>query len=211
MERHVSERLAILDAVVDAQRRIMRARRVSDVTTALRDLVHRFGGELVPPDRASQDAIHLDLAFGSSEARVVSLPAEGAGRSILREVLPDVVEDGRAMTRRLEQLTAEPADGSPVFVILSELGIEAGGEEALQRAFEERLGEVDGCEGFLGLEVWRDRGDPTRFVMVGWWRRREDYVAYMRSDAHRRSHARIPEDPAKPFPVGVGQFDVVAR
>ncbi|MDX1620393.1 MAG: antibiotic biosynthesis monooxygenase family protein [Nitriliruptorales bacterium] len=211
MERHVAERLALVDAVVEAQRGILRARNPSDVTTAIRGVVHRFGGELVAPEDAPQDAIHLDLTFGSSDARVVSVPTEGPGRSILREVLPDLVEDGRAMVRRLEQLLPEQPEASPVFVVLSEVGIDEGGADALQRAFEKRLGEVDSFEGFLGLEVWRDRRDPARFVMVGWWRRREDYVAYMRSAAHQRSHERIPTEPDKPYPVGVGQFDVVAR
>lgn len=85
------------------------------------------------------------------------------------------------------------------------------GAESLERAFQGRLREVDDFEGFLRLQVWRDRGETGRFVMVGWWRYREDYVAYMRSASHRRSHDRIPTVPAAPYAVGAGQFDVVAE
>lgn len=97
------------------------------------------------------------------------------------------------------------------FVIVSDLGIDQVGADALEQAFSDRLGEVDGWPGFLELQVWRDTRDPSRFVMVSWWESRDDYVAYMRSDAHRRSHARIPDDPAAPFAVGVGQFELVSR
>lgn len=96
------------------------------------------------------------------------------------------------------------------FVIVSDLAIDEIGADTLESAFQARLGEVDGWPGFLDLQVWRDRRDPARFVMVSWWKTREAYVDYMRSDAHRRSHDRIPADPARPFAVGVGQFDVVA-
>lgn len=94
---------------------------------------------------------------------------------------------------------------------MSDLAIDAVGAGTLEAAFADRLGEVDGWSGFIDLEVWRDERDEGRFVMVSWWRSRDDYVSYMRSDVHRRSHDRIPTDPAAPRAVGVGQYRVVAR
>jgi heme-degrading monooxygenase HmoA len=96
------------------------------------------------------------------------------------------------------------------FVVVSELAIAPEGADTLEAAFRDRLREVDADDGFLGLQVWRDRRDDSRFVMVSWWRDRDAWTTYMRSAAHDRSHARIPTDPAAPRGVGLGQFEVVA-
>jgi heme oxygenase (mycobilin-producing) len=100
--------------------------------------------------------------------------------------------------------------GQP-FVIVSDLRVAEVGAATLEQAFRERLGEVDAWPGFLELQVWRDERETERFVMVSWWRSRDDYVAYMRSAAHRRSHERIPVEPAAPRATGIGTFRVVAR
>lgn len=99
----------------------------------------------------------------------------------------------------------------PPFVIVSDLAVDAAGAGTLEAAFRDRLGEVDAWPGFLDLEVWRDERDPERFVMVSWWTSKDAYAAYMRSDDHRRSHHRIPTDPAAPRATGIGRFRVVAR
>jgi heme oxygenase (mycobilin-producing) len=101
--------------------------------------------------------------------------------------------------------------GEATFVIVSDLHVDEIGTATLQEAFRHRLREVDAWPGFLELQVWRDDRDAERFVMVSWWRSRHDYAAYMRSDEHRRSHERIPKDPAAPRATGVGTFRVVAR
>ena len=215
MEAHLAARLTVLDAVVETQRRILRARDAGGVAAAVTDLVERFGGTLVPPGRAGSEAIQVDVTFGTASPLVVEVASKGTQAEELRRLLPGLAEDASRMISRLDarggvDLAGGDAADHP-FVILSEVGIEDEGAETLERAFQDRLGEVDAFEGFLGLQVWRDRGDPGRFVMVGWWRRREDYVAYMRSAAHDRSHERVPTDPVAPRAVGAGQFDVVAE
>ena len=102
---------------------------------------------------------------------------------------------------------SQPSDGG--FVAHSEIRVPAAGGPALIAAFRARLGEVDGWPGFIRLEVWQDEGDATRFVMVSWWDARDSFADYMRSAAHRRSHARIPADEA-PRPAGFTRFRVVA-
>ncbi len=96
------------------------------------------------------------------------------------------------------------------YVAVSEIAVDAQRGQELIEAFRSRLGEVDDWPGFQGLEVWRDRSDPTRFLMVSWWDDHEAFVAYLRSDSHRRSHARIPRGPGGPRPAGLARFDVVA-
>jgi heme-degrading monooxygenase HmoA len=81
-----------------------------------------------------------------------------------------------------------------VYVSMSRLKVEAEHAEDLVRAFRNRIGLVDSAEGFLGLEVWRSDRDEQEVVMVSRWRDRACFTAYMKSDAHRLSHDRIPAD-----------------
>jgi len=61
-------------------------------------------------------------------------------------------------------------------------------------AFRDRAHLVDHADGFVDLQVWQSDRDPAELVMVSRWRDRAAFKAYMKSDAHRASHARI--DPA---------------
>ena len=94
-------------------------------------------------------------------------------------------------------------------VVVSELVVAAEGIESLEVAFRTRLGEVDSFPGHLGLQVWRDDRHRGRYVMVTWWETADAFARYMRSDSHRRSHARIPSEPARPKAVRVDRFSMV--
>ena len=97
------------------------------------------------------------------------------------------------------------------FVAHSEIFIDVDAAAVLEDAFSNRLGKVDEWPGFIRLEVWRDDGTPGRYVMVSWWTDREAFKTYMRSDDHKRSHARIPEHPARPRGVAFTRYTVVSR
>lgn len=99
----------------------------------------------------------------------------------------------------------------PPFVVASHLGIDPAGADTLEAAFRDRLGEVDDAPGFQRLEVWRDTADAGRYVMVSWWDSQEAFRAYMGSDPHRRSHARIPRDPHAPQARELHRYELVAR
>ena len=95
-------------------------------------------------------------------------------------------------------------------VVVSELAIAPEGAVHLETAFRNRLGEVDGFPGFIHLEVWKDGRRPGRYLMVSWWDSPVAFHQYLRSEAHHRSHARIPTSPARPAPVRVDQFSRIA-
>lgn len=80
------------------------------------------------------------------------------------------------------------------YVSMSRLRVAPERADELVCAFRDRLGLVDGFDGFEGLEVWRSDRDPDELIMVSRWRDRACFTAYMRSDAHRASHDRIPPD-----------------
>ncbi len=103
---------------------------------------------------------------------------------------------------------SQPAAG---FVAYSLLEVPEDGRGALVAAFSDRVGLVDGWPGFRHLEVWADRADPTSLVMVSWWDSEEEFRAYMASDAHRTSHARIPVGPSRPRPDTFHRYEVIAR
>lgn len=96
------------------------------------------------------------------------------------------------------------------FVVQSELAVAPEGASALEQAFRGRLRAVEHAAGFRRLEVWSDQVCPGRYVMVSWWRSREDFVTYMRSDDHRRSHDRIPGGDFRPRGISVRRFALIA-
>ena len=100
------------------------------------------------------------------------------------------------------------ADG---YVVASHLRIDPAGVGDLERAFEQRLGEVEQAPGFRGLEVWRDLADTGAYVMVSWWDSEAEFRGYMGSESHRRSHARIPRDPHAPRPETVRRYRIITR
>jgi heme-degrading monooxygenase HmoA len=96
------------------------------------------------------------------------------------------------------------------YVVASELAVEAAGTEALEKAFGDRLGEVESHPGFRRLEVWRDIQHEGSYLMVTWWDDEPAFRTYMRSRSHKVSHARIPTEPAKARGVGVRRYTVIA-
>jgi heme-degrading monooxygenase HmoA len=95
------------------------------------------------------------------------------------------------------------------FVITSEVTIGSDDADLLASAFQDRVRLVEGAPGFRRIEVWRDIARPGVFQMVSWWHTAEDFRAYMRSEEHRCSHARIPGAPHKPRGTGVRRYTVV--
>ena len=97
------------------------------------------------------------------------------------------------------------------FVAVSELTVPEAGREALDAAFADRLGAVDGWPGFRGLQVWADLSDASSLMMISWWDSKDCFAAYMRSEDHRRSHQRIPGGDNRPRPRRFRRFQVVAQ
>jgi len=78
-----------------------------------------------------------------------------------------------------------------VYVSLSRLRIAPERAPELVAAFRDRVGLVDGFEGFVDLQVWQSDRDPGELVMVSRWDTRAHFTAYMRSREHKVSHGRI--------------------
>lgn len=102
-----------------------------------------------------------------------------------------------------------PAAGG--YVAISHISVPEAGATALEAAFADRLGAVDAWPGFAGLEVLADRRTAGRYLMITRWASREHFLAYLRSDDHRASHARMPTGPHAPRAAGFDDYDVYER
>lgn len=78
-----------------------------------------------------------------------------------------------------------------MYVSVSRLRVAAERAPELVAAFRRRAHLVDTAEGFIDLQVWQSDREPTELMMVSRWRDRACFKAYMRSPAHRASHARV--------------------
>jgi heme-degrading monooxygenase HmoA len=107
-------------------------------------------------------------------------------------------------------MTSADRDVPSPFVAFSEITVPPAGRDRLLDAFDERLREVEHWPGFQRLEVWQDERTQERLVMVSWWDDDRSFKAYMRSDSHRRSHARIPGGDDRARPDGFHRFRVVS-
>jgi heme-degrading monooxygenase HmoA len=81
-----------------------------------------------------------------------------------------------------------------VYVSMSRLRIPAERSDELILAFRRRSHLVDDADGFVDLQVWRSDRDPCEVLMVSRWASRDHFKAYMKSEAHQASHARIAPD-----------------
>lgn len=98
-----------------------------------------------------------------------------------------------------------------LYVAVSEIAVPEAGVDELMAAFRTRLGAVDRCTGFRGLEVLQSRRRPGEFLMITRWDSRGDFLAYMRSEDHRASHARIPAGANAARATGFVDYQQVAE
>ena len=78
-----------------------------------------------------------------------------------------------------------------MYVSLSRLRIPEARAPELVSAFRRRAHLVEQSDGFVDIQVWQSDRDPGEIVMVSRWRDRDAFKAYMKSERHRISHARI--------------------
>ena len=81
-----------------------------------------------------------------------------------------------------------------MYVSMSRLRVPASRADDLVKAFRNRLRAVEAYDGFIDLQVWQADRDETELVMVSRWRDRAAFKAYMKSDDHKVSHERVPDD-----------------
>jgi GGDEF domain-containing protein len=94
---HPGLELSLLEATVEAQRALLRARRPEEVVRALERTVIRLGGQVVPGHVGGDEVLHLDLALGVRDAVLPWAPPGDPARDRIQRVLPGLLEDARRL------------------------------------------------------------------------------------------------------------------
>jgi heme-degrading monooxygenase HmoA len=81
-----------------------------------------------------------------------------------------------------------------VFVFVSHLTVPPGDHDALERHFRHRSRLVEGCPGFLYLQLLRPQAGGATHTFVTAWTDRDAFRRYMASAEHAASHAREPAE-----------------
>lgn len=93
---------------------------------------------------------------------------------------------------------------------MSSLLVPVAGADALEHAFRNRLGAVDGWPGHGGPRVWRDLHHPGRYAMTSWWTDQTSFARYMSSREPQVSHDRIPSGEHGPVPESLHRYEVLS-
>jgi GGDEF domain-containing protein len=94
---HPGLELSLLEATVEAQRALLRARRPEEVVRALERAVTRLGGQVVPGHVGGDEVLHLDLSLGVRDAVLPWAPPGDPARDRIQRVLPGLLEDARRL------------------------------------------------------------------------------------------------------------------
>ena len=81
-----------------------------------------------------------------------------------------------------------------MFVFVSHLTVRAGDQAALERHFRERSHLVEGCPGFLYLQLLRPQAGSATHTFLTAWTDRDAFRRYMASEERARSHDREPRE-----------------
>jgi hypothetical protein len=97
LDEHVLE----LEVTVEAQRRLLRARRPSDAVDALSAVVHRLGATLVDGEVSGAEVLPIDVALGVRPPTLPWAPPDEPARARLQRILPGLVDDAGRVVHRL--------------------------------------------------------------------------------------------------------------
>ena len=88
-----------------------------------------------------------------------------------------------------------------MFVVSNRIPVAKGHEEAFAERFRHRAALVDRHPGFVRLEILRPEsislhggpmGGSEYHVVLTYWERKEDFVAWTESDDFRTAHSQLP-------------------
>lgn len=80
-----------------------------------------------------------------------------------------------------------------MMTVITETTLEPGQEAQWDQAFAERLADVQGQPGWLGLQLLVPLDAPNRRVVVGTWEARAAWEAWHTTDTFRRTRQRMNE------------------
>ena len=77
-----------------------------------------------------------------------------------------------------------------MFVAINAIEVPTERADAFAERFANRAGAVSGSQGFVRFELLRPADDKARWLVVTHWRSREDFTAWLGSQAFDRGHSQ---------------------
>ena len=84
-----------------------------------------------------------------------------------------------------------------MITVANRIYVKAEYADAFEQRFRERAGLVDKMPGFVSNQVLRPVNDGDPYVVFTVWQSRQDFMAWVRSDAFAKGHAQsgtLPKD-----------------
>ncbi len=76
-----------------------------------------------------------------------------------------------------------------MFIVMNRFKVTPGREQDFVEAFTGRAKAIDGVPGFLGLDVLKPVGEGA-FISMSRWASEADFVAWTKSEAFAKGHAK---------------------
>jgi len=80
----------------------------------------------------------------------------------------------------------------PLFVAMSRFSVDDERSEEVRAAFLNRPHNVEHMNGFVRMDVLRDKSSPGAFTLLTFWTDEECFREWHGSDAFRASHQNMP-------------------
>lgn len=98
-----------------------------------------------------------------------------------------------------------------MFVVMNRISVNPKFSEQFEERFRQRAGEVDTMPGFVRNQVLRPANPDDPYVVMTFWQSKDDFEAWVNSDAFRRGHARSGSLPTEAFrgPSRLESFEVI--
>jgi heme-degrading monooxygenase HmoA len=98
-----------------------------------------------------------------------------------------------------------------MFVVMNRIPVNAEYTEQFEERFRNRAGEVDQMKGFIRNQVLRPANPEDPYVVMTFWESRDDFDAWVGSEAFQKQHAKpgtLPQEAFRGRPK-LESFDVI--
>ena len=98
-----------------------------------------------------------------------------------------------------------------MFVVMNRIAVNPDYAGQFEERFRSRAGEVDKMKGFIRNQVLRPTAPDQPYIVMTFWKSKEDFEAWVNSEAFQRGHAKSGSLPREAFsgPSKLETFEVI--
>jgi heme-degrading monooxygenase HmoA len=86
-----------------------------------------------------------------------------------------------------------------MFIVMNRISVNTDYAEQFEERFRTRAGEVDKMPGFIRNQILRPENPNTPYIVLTTWQSKQDFEAWVNSDAFQKGHARSGSLPREAF------------